>query len=258
MPRRFLALALRCAVLGAVLVMLPAPAWAHVTINPREAPQGGFTKLAFRVPNERDNASTVRLEVAFPQDRPLAFVSVKPVQGWTYLVDKQRLPAPIKVEGQDLSEAVTRITWSASGPATAIKPGEFEEFEVSAGPLPSEGDTLVFKAIQTYSSGEEVRWIEEPRPGGQEPPRPAPVLRLVAQTQSTITALGGQSAGGTTNTPRDAVSAQAVNSAMRLAILGLIVGLLGLLAGIVAYVTRPRRRSDVPLEPQSGGAYPGQ
>ena len=35
---------------------------------------------------------------------------------------------------------------------------------------------MVFKALQTYSDGNVVRWIEEPVDGGEEPEHPAPVL----------------------------------------------------------------------------------
>ena len=62
--------------------MLPATsAFAHVTVNPKEAAQGGYAKLAFRVPNERDNASTTKLEVNLPADHPFASVSVRPAAG---------------------------------------------------------------------------------------------------------------------------------------------------------------------------------
>jgi hypothetical protein len=60
--------AVTAAVVAATLVAA-GPAAAHVTVNPREAQQGGFTKLAFRVPNEKDNASTVKLEVVVRADR---------------------------------------------------------------------------------------------------------------------------------------------------------------------------------------------
>jgi hypothetical protein len=40
-------------------------------------------------------------------------------------------------------------------------------------------DTLTFSAIQTYSSGEEVAWIETAG-GGAEPEHPAPTVQLVA------------------------------------------------------------------------------
>ena len=49
------------AVLVGALSSVPVgtgPASAHVTVNPREAVQGGYAKLAFRVPNEKAGAST--------------------------------------------------------------------------------------------------------------------------------------------------------------------------------------------------------
>lgn len=56
---------------AAVVVFLAAPgAFAHVTVNPRTAEPGGFTKADFRVPNERDADSTVQVEIAFPAEHP--------------------------------------------------------------------------------------------------------------------------------------------------------------------------------------------
>ena len=80
---------------GAALVLPAAAAFAHVTVNPREAAQGGYAKLAFRVPNERDGVNTTKLEVNFPTDHPLASVSVRPHQGWTYTVDKDKVTSTI-------------------------------------------------------------------------------------------------------------------------------------------------------------------
>lgn len=156
MKRRF------AVALVAVLGTVAAPAAAHVTVNPREATKGGFAKLAFRVPNERDAAATVQVEVAFPTEHPLRSVSVRPTPGWTYTVERS-------------GEAVARITWTGG----TIRPGEFQEFEVSGGPLPDDADRLVFRALQTYDNGEVVRWIDEPVEGGPEPEHPAPVLTLV-------------------------------------------------------------------------------
>lgn len=149
--------------LVAVLGLTAVPAAAHVTVNPNEATKGGYAKLAFRVPNERDAAATVQLEVTFPAEHPLRSVSVRPKQGWTYTVERS-------------GEAVSRITWTGG----VIKPGEFEEFEISGGPLPEGAERLVFRAVQTYDNGEVVRWIDEPVEGGPEPEHPAPLLKLVA------------------------------------------------------------------------------
>ena len=133
---------------GALLLAVAAPAAAHVTVNPDSATQGGFTKVVFRVPNETDTANTTKLEVTLPTDTPVAIVSLKPVTGWTAKTEKTTLKTPIKAEGGEITEAISRITWTAAGNA-AIKPGQFQEFDVSLGPLP-EVPQVVFKALQTY------------------------------------------------------------------------------------------------------------
>jgi uncharacterized protein YcnI len=223
------------AVVGAATVMLVAtalPAAAHVTVNPKEANQGGFAKLAFRVPNERDKATT-KLEVAFPDKDAIANVSYKPLPGWKVAVTKKKLDKPIKVHGEDVSEAVDRVTWTADSAATAIQPGQFQEFEVSVGPLP-EVDQLVFKALQTYDGGEVVRWIDETT-GSEEPEHPAPVLKLVKAADGdhhddddAPVSDGDAAASGEEHDDEDGPSSIAIGA--------LIAGLAGLVLGAVALV----------------------
>ena len=158
---------------------LAAPARAHVTVNPGEAAKGSFAKLAFRVPSERPDSGTTKVEVSFPVDHPFQHINVRPTPGWTYKMERQTLATPIKAEhegDEDITEYVSKMTWEGG----TIGPGEFQEFEISVGPLPEDADSLVFKAVQTYDSGEIVRWIEEATSGGEEPEFPAPVLQLVA------------------------------------------------------------------------------
>jgi uncharacterized protein YcnI len=151
---------------------------AHVSVHANEAVQGGSTEIAFRIPNESDTASTVAVRVAFPVETPIARVAVLPQAGWTYRVTRATLPAPVSAgHGDQVSEVVSEIEWRASGPDTGVKPGEYQVFRVSAGPLPMT-DRLVFKAIQSYGDGQVQRWIEEPVAGEQEPEHPAPVLAL--------------------------------------------------------------------------------
>ncbi|TVT07638.1 YcnI family protein [Amycolatopsis bartoniae] len=156
------------------MLAVPAVASAHVTANPGTAQQGGYAKVSFRVPTERDDASTVQLEVDLPADHPLASVSTRAVPGWTAQVTKTPLAQPIQTDDGPLTEAVSKIVWTGG----KIPPGSFEEFDVSLGPLPGDTDQLVFKALQTYDNGEVVRWIDTTAPGGPEPEHPAPVLKL--------------------------------------------------------------------------------
>ncbi len=222
------------------MVTTAVPAAAHVTVNPREVPKGGFAKLAFRMPNERPDSGSVRLEVSFPREHPFSSVSVRPQPGWTFAVEKSPLEKPVAPEGREpVSEAVSKITWTG-GP---VNPGEFAEFEVSAGPMPEDVDHLVFKAVQTYASGEVVRWIEESAAGGEEPEHPAPVLELTEDPGGS-----GGSAGDSnvepnareTATGRDLASENDVDSAQRLALIALVLGALGFLLGVTALV---RQRS---------------
>ncbi|MER5326713.1 YcnI family copper-binding membrane protein [Streptosporangium roseum] len=223
----------------ALTLGLALPALAHVTINPGSAEQGSFSKVAFRVPNERDDASTNKVEVAFPTDHPLPFVSVKPVPGWEVKVTESKLPKPVTTEYGEITEAVTKITWSGG----KIEPGQFQEFEVSMGALPKDTDHLVFPATQTYSGGEVVKWDDEPKADGSEPERPAPVLKLTPAsaegghgTASAPPAAAPSATAATLAAPSVAPVAATDSSdgtARLLGGVGLIAGLAGLVVGVL-------------------------
>ncbi|MGH9050348.1 MAG: YcnI family protein [Acidimicrobiia bacterium] len=220
---------------GAVLIVLAGPARAHVTIDPDEAARGGFATVRFRVPNERNDAATTSLEVEFPTDNPIPSARIQPVAGWTATVETAPAPgAPESGEGgaDEPAEMVTRITWTGG----AIQPGQFEEFPVSMGPLPDDADQLLFPAIQTYDSGEVVRWIEETPPSGEEPESPAPVLTLTAGDEAVEDPDNGASETAADDSDDD-------DDGNTLAVVALVVGALGLLTGIGALVMGRRATS---------------
>ena len=100
---------------------------------------------------------TVLVQLQMPTDTPIPFVLVEPVPGWWEITTTTtQLDPPFVLEdGDELTEAVDTITWTATGD-TQIGPGQFQEFWISAGPMPTGVDSLSFPAVQTYSSGEEV------------------------------------------------------------------------------------------------------
>lgn len=164
------------------VLLIAGAASAHVTVSSIGATQGGYAKVTFRVPNETDDTDTTKVQVFFPQDQPLASVSVQPQPGWSYRVRTAKLDTPITSDDGEVTQAVSEVVWTADSKASAIKPGEFEEFNISAGPLPK-APAMVFKALQTYSDGTVVRWIDTSTSGG-EPEHPAPTLALAAATGS--------------------------------------------------------------------------
>ena len=158
--------------IAALLALVPV-ASAHVTVQPEELPAGGFTRLDVRVPTERDDASTTKVELQLPPG--FVFVSTEPVPGWEAKIVKRKLDKPVEQFGEQISEEVGQISFTAKGEAAGIGPGEFQDFGLSVSVPDKAGSTLTFKAVQTYSSGEVVRWIGPPDSEG-----PAPQVKLAA------------------------------------------------------------------------------
>jgi uncharacterized protein YcnI len=228
---------------AAVLVLVMAlPAGAHVSIQPSEATKGGFATLAFQVPNEKDDAKTVGVEVKFPEDNPIADVSVQPIPNWSVKINPAPLSPPVTTdEGTTLSERVDTISWTAAA-GKGLGKGEFQQFLVSMG-LP-DADTLQFPTIQTYDNGDKVSWIQQTPAGGPEPQNPVPELKLVAGESghgtTVTTAPAGN--GGTAATVSN-VKKSDVDNAKTLSIIALIIGIVGVIVGVLGFVLGRRRPS---------------
>ncbi|MGB6182027.1 MAG: YcnI family protein, partial [Rhodococcus sp. (in: high G+C Gram-positive bacteria)] len=135
---------------------------AHVAVSAPDAAQGGYTVLSFRVPTESDAASTTSVKIELPD---LTSARTEPMPGWTSVVDKS-------ADGK-----ATAVTWTVAPGNTGVGPGQFQQFVLSAGPLP-EADSVSFPAAQTYSDGEVVNWDQPTPEDGTEPELPAPTLQL--------------------------------------------------------------------------------
>lgn len=240
------------AVAGASVVLMATPSFAHVSVQAEgQAAQGGYATVDFKVPNERDNASTTKVEINLPADHPLASVMTEPVPGWQAEVTRSKLDKPLELHGKQITEAVTKVTWTADG--KGIEPGTFQKFPLSIGVLPEDTDQLAFKAIQMYSNKEVVRWIEVPQEGQEEPEKPAPVLQLSPaaaedgqhDSKSAASSASGDQAGasadasdgsaGSTSGRQAAASSDSSDTTARaLGIIGIVVGVAGLGFGVLA------------------------
>jgi uncharacterized protein YcnI len=209
------------------VVGFAAAAQAHVTVNPNTASPGTVARIDFRVPTESDTASTTKLAVFLPTEQPLASVLVMPVPGWTAALTTTNLVKPVTTDdGDEVTKAISEITWTADSPATAIKPGEFLEFPVSLGPLPAAA-TMSFKAVQTYSDGSVVEWTEPTVAGRAEPEHPAPVLHIAAPVAAA------------TAPNKTAPNNQGL---WIVAVVGVVLGVVGTVFGINGYVRGRARR----------------
>lgn len=148
-----------------LLMLIATPAFAHVTVRADNTAPGGFATYTIRVPNEREE-STTRIEVQVPEGMEAS--RYQPVPGWSITIEG----GVITIEGGEIAD------------------GQFQDFSFSARNPEAAGD-LVFPALQTYSGGEEVRWVGEP--GSDEP---APVVTLTAQGEGVTPAGDGHGGAG--------------------------------------------------------------
>lgn len=237
------------ALAGSAVLLLSGPAFAHVSVAAEgTAAKGGYATVNFKVPNERDDATTTKLEVNFPTDHPLASAQPEAIPGWDIKVTKAKLDKPLELHGEQIDEAISKITWTADG--AGIKAGFFQKFPVSIGQLPENTDELVFKAIQTYSNKEVVRWIEVPKEGQEEPDNPAPVLALSAASDDHHGSSGASNASDDSKGADDAEATSKETSAAPadssdttarvLGVVGIVVGAAGVAYGVLA----GRRRTN--------------
>ena len=203
----------------AVVVMVAGAAAAHVEVQPATAAAGAPATFAFRVPNEKDNAATVRLAAHFPTDRVIT-VDVPPKPGWTVQVTMA-------------GNTVDTITWSGA----RIEPGHADYFAVTTGPLPTDVAALTFAVDQTYSDGEVVAWNQPEVAGHGEPDHPAPALELEGAVVPAATSAVGPTAGAAPSDSHDDGPPVGAVAAAAVAVLALAVG------GVVMVRRSPGRRS---------------
>jgi uncharacterized protein YcnI len=236
---------------GTLVIASGAVASAHVTANVTEpAKKGGYSKITLRVPNEDATQGTIKLTLTFPASPPITGARPKPVAGWTNAVTKVTLDPPVKVGKTNATERIDTITWTAQA-GTRINPGEFQEFDISVGPLP-DADQLVIPATQTYDGAKgDVKWDQVATAGAAEPEHPAPTVKLVA-------AGAGEDDHGNMGSAADvkpaadsheaaAPAAGMDNTARWLGGIGLVLGALGLGLGIGATL-RSRKKTTPSAE----------
>lgn len=217
--------------MATAMLSFAVPALAHITITPDSALAGAAAVLTLHVPNEEAHASTTKVDVRIPTSHPIAQLLVEPVPGWSVSVKTITLSKPITTDDGTFSQAVAEVIWSGG----RIRPGQFQDFTISADPLPTGVSKLAFKSLQTYSNGDIVRWIDLPQPGQPAPDHPAPTITLTTGNLAAGAAPARTAGAGSTSAGSGTDALTRV-----LAVASLLVGLLAILLVLTAG-QRPRR-----------------
>jgi uncharacterized protein YcnI len=172
----------RISIPGAALVAAAAAlgssaAFAHITLQDKQAPVGAAYKAVLRVPHGCSGSSTVAVRVRIPD----GFIDVKPMPkpGWKLDVVHGKYQTPVSTRGTQVTEGVTEVNWTGGNLPDAF----YDEFVLtgSIGDQLPAGQTMYFPVVQECEKGVS-RWIEIPRDGAQtndEAGEPAPGLKLL-------------------------------------------------------------------------------
>jgi uncharacterized protein YcnI len=240
----------RPAALGAALIAVlafPAVAAAHVSVHPNTVPAGAFATLNLRVPGEEENAYAYKVAMQVPP----GFISLdtENVPGWSVETKRKKLSKPIETDDGPIDEEVSEVIWTGDKQEGKLPDGTFVQFPLSVAiPEEDEGKLLPFKTLEYYSNGKVVRWI-----GAPESESPAATID-VTEKGGVIEDVAGGEAGPTAD---DAPSGEGESMDMKtsgeekesssgggssdgLAIVALVVGALGLIAGAGALILARR------------------
>lgn len=141
-----------------------------------------------------------------------------------------------------MSTGVVEVSWTGGD----LPDDRLQRFGISMKLPDRPGETLYFPVVQTCAEGE-TAWIEIPEAGAEEPEHPAPGIELTAADAGGH----GDEAATTTVAAVDTNSEQAAASGVGggddkdgtgLAIVALVVGGLGLVAGGVGIGMTLRRK----------------
>ena len=219
--------------LGAGLVGLAltaGPAFAHVSANPGDATAGKSTNQQFKIGHGCDGSPTTKVTFFIPE----GVVGVKPEvePGWT-IEAKVGAITPYDSHGETISEGVKELTFVAGTP---LPDDQVTFFGLSMTMPDKAGETIHIPVVQTCRQGE-LRWIDIPVEGQEEPEHPAPGIELLAAEAGSDghgAAAGDSAEGEAAAEGEDASAVQSgtvADNDNTLALIALVVAVAGLLTG---------------------------
>lgn len=230
--------------LAVAALAAPASAQAHISLHPNTIPAGAFATLDVRVPGEQEGAYVTKVDVLFPQG--FTGVDYGPMPGWSTQVIESKLATPIKAGGETIDTEVSQMIWTWTGPLGKIDNAQFIQFPLSlAIPENAAGKALEFRTVQTYSNGQVVHWIE-PSLSAEHPSPRIDVTAKGGVIEDVAGAEAGPEAGQSPSSssaasPPAIVKSTSSGASKGLGIAALILGALGLIAGLGAFASSRRK-----------------
>lgn len=156
-----------------VMAALAGSAFAHASLEQKEAKAGATTKITLRVPHGCDGAATDTVRISLPD----GFYAAKPMPkaGWTLETKTGAYAKPYDNHGTEMTEGLREVVWTGGH----LEDAWYDEFTVRGvvGGDVEPGSVLYFPSVQNCETGM-VDWTDTS--GSHDVPNPAPSLKIVA------------------------------------------------------------------------------
>jgi uncharacterized protein len=214
--------------------MFPAAAQAHISLHPNTIPAGAFVTLDVRVPGEQAGAYAYKIDMLIPPG--FTEIDTQNVPGWTVRKVITKPATPIQTPEGPVDEEVSQVIWTGNRSTLGrLENGAFIQFPLDiAMPTNIAGQSIAFKTVQYYSNGKVVHWIGPP-----SSEFPAPTVNITPKGGAIEEVAGGEAGPTPGQLPAGQNAAQSPSSSTSsggaskgLAITALVIGALGLLAGL--------------------------
>ena len=164
---------------GAALLCLAgaSAAFAHATLETKEAPASSFYKAVIRVGHGCEGTATTSIRVQIPE----GVIAVKPMPkpGWELTTKEGQYAQAYDYYDEKLTKGVTEVSWTGG----SLPDAWYDEFVFRAR-LPDRppGTVIYFPIVQQCEKGVH-RWIEIPEPGktADDYKEPAPGVTITAK-----------------------------------------------------------------------------
>ncbi|QHQ33850.1 DUF1775 domain-containing protein [Algicella marina] len=151
----------------ATITLLATAAFAHATLEQKEAAAGATTKITLRVPHGCDGEATHTVRITLPE----GFYAAKPMPkpGWQLETVTGAYATPYNNHGTEMTEGLREVSWTGGN----LEDGWYDEFTLrgTVGPNVEPGTVLYFPALQTCANGT-ADWTNTSDEMGADNPSP--------------------------------------------------------------------------------------
>ena len=151
----------------AALMVIAAPAMAHVAPLPAEAPAEGYTMIEFRVPHGCAGVPTETVTLTL--NEVFVVAKAEAVPGWTVSYTYADRSEPVELHGQQVTTYVETVSWTNK--ENPLADDQYQTFGLTLKVHGTPGDVILVPTVQTCTDGALEEWLNEDPKGDHPAPR---------------------------------------------------------------------------------------